>query len=67
MRGRQTMDENEWRQTVRDLYDELHFGPDNLFTGNRLARRLIGFIEYRHPGFFNEPHDAPPQQQGPTT
>lgn len=48
---------NEWRETVRDLYDDLHFGEDNLFTGNRLAKRLIGFIEDRHPGFFNEPRD----------
>lgn len=47
--------ENSWRQTVRDLYDDLHHGKDNMFTGNRLAKRLIAFIEDRHPGFFNEP------------
>lgn len=46
---------DNWRETVRDLYDDLHFGQDNLFTGNRLAKRLIAFIEARHPGFFNEP------------
>lgn len=45
---------NEWRETVRDLYDDLHFGQDNIFTGSRLAARLIHLIEQRHPGFFNE-------------
>ena len=47
---------NPWRETVRDMYDDLHFGQINVFTGNRLAKRLIKFIEDRHPGFFNEPH-----------
>ena len=48
---------NEWRETVRDLYDDLHFGQDSMFTGSRLAKRLIAFIEDRHPGFFNEPRE----------
>ena len=43
---------NEWRETVRDLYDKLHFGPDNIFTGNRLAMGIVAFIEERHPEFF---------------
>ena len=45
--------EGNWRETVRALYDELHFGDDNCFTGNPLASRLIAFIENRHPHFFN--------------
>lgn len=49
---------NPWRETVRDLYDDLHFGQDNIFTGSHLAKRLISFIENRHPGFFNEPRDV---------
>ena len=44
-----------WRETVRDIYDELHFGKISLFTGSKLAKRLIGIIEDRHPGYFNEP------------
>lgn len=43
-----------WRETVRDIYDDLHFGEDNLFTGSRLAKRLVDFLERRHPGFFDE-------------
>ena len=41
-----------WRATVRDIYDECHLGPNNAFTGERLARRLIDMIEQRHPQFF---------------
>ena len=41
-----------WRETVRDLYDDLHFGEDNVFTGSRLAARLIAFIEERHAAYF---------------
>ena len=47
-------DPEVWRETVRSLYDDLHFGPDNTFTGNRLAKRLIKYIEDRHPNFFSE-------------
>lgn len=47
---------NPWRETVRDIYDDLHFGQDNMFKGSRLAKRLIAMIEDRHPGYFNEPH-----------
>jgi hypothetical protein len=47
-------DDNPWRETVRDIYDTLHFGPDNLFTGNPLAHRLINLIEERHLYYFAE-------------
>jgi hypothetical protein len=50
---------NEWRETVRDLYDKLHFGPDNIFTGNRLAMGVVTFIEERHPGFFTPLTEGP--------
>ena len=56
---------NEWRETVRDLYDKLHFGLDNVFTGNRLARRLIDLIEDLHPGYFVPPRDAPEPWEPP--
>ncbi len=55
--------DNAWRETVRDLYDDLHFGKDNFFTGNPLASRLIKFIEDRHPEYFRSeraPMPAPP-------
>ncbi len=41
-----------WKATVRDLYDEMHFGRDNVFTGSELAGRVIQFIEDRHPTYF---------------
>lgn len=40
---------NPWRETVRDLYDELHFGED---SHSCLAGRLAEFIEARHPEWF---------------
>ena len=46
---------NSWRETVRTIYDTLHFGPDNMFEegdSQRLAARLVALIEERHPGFF---------------
>jgi len=43
---------NEWRETIRYIYNNLHFGQDNVFTGNRLANRLIAIIEDRHPNYF---------------
>ena len=47
---------NEWRETVRDLYDKLHFGSDDdLFIGDSLTAGIIAFIEERHPGFFGSP------------
>lgn len=53
------MDEpNEWRDTVRNIYDTLHFGLDNVFTDNRLAKRLIYLIEEKHPGYFVAPRKA---------
>ena len=44
---------NAWKQTVRDIFDELHFGPDSVFVGQqRLATCIIGMIEARHAGYF---------------
>lgn len=48
---------DEWRKTVRDIYDHVNFG----FTGNRLAKDIVAFIEERHPGFFMEA-PAPPDE-----
>ena len=42
-----------WKQTVRDIYVELHFGCDSVFRGQRqLARRIVSMIEAQHPDFF---------------
>jgi len=50
------MDKGEdcWKETVRDIYDEIHFREDGCFSGNRLAWRLIKMIEDRHPEWFCE-------------
>jgi hypothetical protein len=48
--------EATWRETVRDIYDRLHFGPEDYFSGNaRLAKELVHLIETRHPDFFGLP------------
>lgn len=44
-----------WRETVRDIYDRLHFKKPGFFSGDPLAKELIAFIEDRHPGYFVEP------------
>lgn len=43
-----------WRDTVRAIYDELHFGEDSVFggSGRDLARRLLTVIEDRHGDYF---------------
>jgi hypothetical protein len=56
-------DPEVWRETVRSLYDDLHFGPDNTFTGNRLAKRLtqISLVKTRSCASSNEaPHAYEP-------
>jgi hypothetical protein len=70
-RGEQAMDahsnrvqdEMPWRQTVRDLYDMLHFGEGgNIFSegeAGRLAEGLVALIEERHPAFFGAERKAP--------
>jgi hypothetical protein len=35
----------------------LHSGEDDIFTGKRLARRLVSLIEDRHHGYFCGPED----------
>jgi hypothetical protein len=49
---------NPWRETVRDIYDRLHFKEPGFFSGDPLAKELIAFIEDRHPDYFKEPQDA---------
>jgi hypothetical protein len=46
-----------WQNTVRAIYDSLHFGPGNVFTDktNELGQSIVALIEERHPGFFNAP------------
>lgn len=57
------MDEGNWRETVRDLYDHLHFSKDGFFSGSPLAKRIIQFIEDRHPAYFTESHPLPTQPE----
>lgn len=45
---------NPWRETVRDIYDRLHFQDPGLFSGDPLAKELIAFIEERHHDYFCE-------------
>lgn len=51
--------ENPWRETVRDIYDKLHFETPGFFSSDPLAKQLIAFIEDRHPAYFVEPHPMP--------
>ncbi len=45
--------DDRWKQTVRAIYDDLHFGPDSVFQGQqRLASRIVMMIEARHPDYF---------------
>lgn len=53
---------NPWRETVRDIFDMLHHGEDDIFTGNQLARRLVALIEDRHHDFFCEEAESDGQQ-----
>jgi hypothetical protein len=47
------MDEpNLWKQTVRDIFDELHLGQDNIFTDSEFASRIVAMIEERHSEYF---------------
>ena len=48
-----------WRETVRTIYDKLHFETPGFFSGDPLAKSLIAFIEGRHPGFFVDAHPMP--------
>lgn len=42
---------NEWRETVRDIFDELMFGRSD---GLSLKSALIALIEQRHHAYFCE-------------
>lgn len=47
--------EDAWKQTVRAIFDELHFGRDSVFCGqSRAARKIVGMIEERHRDYFCE-------------
>lgn len=52
--AQQTTTDDPWRETVRDIFDTLHHGEDDIFTGSRLAKRLVAMIEVRHHDFFCE-------------
>lgn len=43
---------DEWKETVCDLYDLMHFGRDSIFTGSELARKVVKMIEDRHHDYF---------------
>ena len=52
----------DWKQTVRDIFDELHFGENNIFNGQtELAHKIVAMIEQRHHDYFcsatNNPDD----------
>lgn len=48
-----------WKQTVRAIYDELHFGPDSVFRGQQqVACMIVGMIEARHPDYFCAAREA---------
>lgn len=51
--------ETPWRETVRDIFDELHFAADGVFAGSDLAARLIELIERRHSDYFCAPKETP--------
>ena len=44
----------EWKQTVRDLYDMMHFGEHNTFNNPNLSK-IVEFIEDRHRNYFLSP------------
>ena len=44
-------DFNKWRETVRMIYDSLHFGNHNV-KGGKPAKQIVKFIEDRHPTYF---------------
>ena len=44
----------EWKQTVRDLYDMMHFGEHNTFNNPNLSK-IVAFIEDRHRNYFLSP------------
>ncbi len=50
--------EERWKETVRAIYDELHFGTDNIFNSN-LADHIVRMIEERHSAYFSEAHACP--------
>lgn len=56
--------DDPWRETVRDIYDKMHFGPDSCFTGNPIASHIIQFIEDRHRDYFATPFEGAPNGSG---
>jgi hypothetical protein len=50
--------DNPWRETVRAIFDELHFGKDTVFHGQvSLANHIVGMIEERHRDYFCGPRE----------
>ena len=42
----------EWRETVRDIYDNLMLGKSDSSGSADLRWKVIALIEQRHPDFF---------------
>lgn len=42
---------NEWKETVRDIFDILMFHPGAL---TEVERRILDWIQNRHPDYFCE-------------
>lgn len=43
---------NKWRETVRMIYDSLHFSNHHVKRGIRPATMIVRLIEERHPAYF---------------
>lgn len=42
---------NPWCETVRDIFDRLHFGERSVFN-DECAREIVALIEKRHHDYF---------------
>jgi hypothetical protein len=54
---------NPWKDTVRNLYDELLVSSSDMLADSRLADSLLDVIEEAHPDYFNGP-DTKADQEG---
>lgn len=46
-----TTADDVWKQTVRDIFDLLHFGNRSVFN-DECAREVVDLIEERHHDYF---------------
>ena len=50
----------DWKETVRDIFDMMHFAKEgNVFTGSRIARKVLDLIEKNHRAYFVVGHPPP--------